>query len=91
MEDHKHHSHLFHSRSTCTTPAPPSQPSAQPAQPGPVPQLNWSHFKLEVSSKPDEDAEAHLLRKNNWMDTHAFPEGVKVQRFCLMLYTFLSV
>ena len=22
---------------------------------------------------------------NDWMDTHAFPEGVKVQHFCLML------
>ena len=21
----------------------------------------------------------------NWLDTHAFPEGVKVQRFCLTL------
>ena len=27
--------------------------------------------------------EVHLLRTNDWMDTHAFPEGVKVQRFCL--------
>ena len=27
--------------------------------------LNWSHFKPEFSGKPDEDAEAHLLRKND--------------------------
>ena len=29
--------------------------------------------------------EAHLLRTNDWMDTHAFSEDVKVQRFCLTL------
>ena len=34
-------------------------------------QLNWSHFKPEFSGIP-EDAEAHLLRMNDWMDTHAF-------------------
>ena len=47
-----------------------------------IPQLNWSHVRPEFSGKP-EDAEAHLLRMNDWMDTHAFPEGVKVQHFCL--------
>ena len=47
--------------------------------------MNWSHFKPEFAGKPNEDAEAHLLRTNDWMDTHAFQEGVKVQRFCLML------
>ena len=36
------------------------------------------------SGKP-EDAEAHLLRTNDWMDTHQFQEGDKVQRFCLPL------
>ena len=49
-----------------------------------IPQLNWSHFMPEFSGKP-EDAEAHLLRTNDWMDTHQFQEGVKVQRFCLTL------
>ena len=29
--------------------------------------------------------EAHFLRTNDWMDTHAFPEGIKVPRFCLTL------
>ena len=48
-------------------------------------QLNWSHFKPEYSGKPDKDVEAHLLRMNNWMDTHKFPDQVKVQRFCLTL------
>ena len=69
-------------------PAPPVQlpgPPAQPIQPAQMPQLNWSHFKPEFSGKPDEDAEAHLLRTNDWMETHAFPEGIKVQRFCLTL------
>ena len=27
--------------------------------------------------------EAHLHRTNDWMDTHAFPEGVEVQHFCV--------
>ena len=48
-------------------------------------QLNWSHFKPKFAGKPDEDAKAHLLRTNNWMDTHKFPDQVKVQRFCLTL------
>ena len=47
--------------------------------------LNWSHFKPKFSGKPDEDAEAHLLRTNNWMDTHIFQDDDKVQRFCLTL------
>ena len=47
-----------------------------------MPQLNWSHFKPEFTGKPDEDVEAHLLRTNNWMNTHVFPEGVKGQCFC---------
>ena len=44
--------------------------------------MNWSHFKPEFSDKPDEDAEANLLRTNDWMTTHDFPDAVKVQRFC---------
>ena len=75
-------------------PVPPSPPvptpqhsSAQPAQeiqPVHVPQLNWSHFKPEFAGKP-EDAEAHLFRMNDWMDMHAFQEGVNVQHSCLTL------
>ena len=64
---------------------PPAQPAVPPVQPRPMSQLNWSHFKPELAGKPDEDVEAHLLRTNDWMDTHAFPEGVKVQSFCLTL------
>ena len=50
-----------------------------------MPQLNWSHFKPKFADKLDEDVEAHLLRMNDWMDTHAFSEGVKVKQFCLTL------
>ena len=27
----------------------------------------------------------HLLRTNDWMETHTFPQEAKVQRFCLTL------
>ena len=47
--------------------------------------MNWSHFKQEFSGKPDEDVEVYLLRTNDWMTMHDFPEAVKVQRFCLTL------
>ena len=47
--------------------------------------LNWSNFKPEFSGKPDEDAEVHLLYSNDWMNAHPFVDGVKVQRFCLIL------
>ena len=48
-------------------------------------QLNWSYFKPEFAGKAEEDAEAHLLRTNDWMDTHNFPGDQKVRRFCLTL------
>ena len=47
--------------------------------------INWSNFKPEFSGKSDEDAEAHLLHLNDWMNAHFFVNGVKVQRFCLTL------
>ena len=50
-----------------------------------MPHLNWSHFKAEFSGKPEDDAEAHQLRTNDWIETHQFQEGVKVPRFCLTL------
>ena len=59
-------------------------PPAQSRQPAP-PMLNWSCFKPEFSGKPEEDAEVQLLRTNDWMEIHNFPEVVKVQRFCLIL------
>ena len=70
-------------------PQPALQPAPQPLPPQPGQQvhmyMNWSHFKPEYSGKPEEDVEAHLLRTNDWMNTHDFPDGVKVQRFCLTL------
>ena len=47
--------------------------------------INWSNFKPEFSGKPEEDAEAHLLCSNDWMNAHHFNNDVKVQRFCLKL------
>ena len=69
-----------------TQPAvPPAQPVVPLVQPGPMQQLNWSTLKPEFVGKPDEDTETHPFRTKYWIDTHAFPEGVKVQRFCLTL------
>ena len=64
-------------------PINPFLPNA-PIVPGapPRPQLNLSHFKSKYASKPDKDVEAHILRMNNWMNTHKFLDQVKVQRFC---------
>ena len=54
-------------------PAGPVVPQAPQAPQGhPFVHLNWSNFKPELSGKPDEDAEAHLLCTNDWMDTHHF-------------------
>ena len=47
--------------------------------------LNWSNFKPEFSGKPEEDAGAHLLWSNDWMEAHHFAAGIRVQRFCLTL------
>ena len=48
-------------------------------------QLNWSYFKPNFSGRTEEDAMAHLLKANDWMETHNFPEDTKVGRFCLTL------
>ena len=50
-----------------------------------MPPLNWPYLKPEFSWKSDEDAIAHLLRTNDWMDTHRFQDNDKAQRFCLTL------
>ena len=47
--------------------------------------FNWSNFKPEFSGKPEDDAEAHLLCSNDWMEAHHFEEGIRVQRCCLIL------
>ena len=56
-------------------PPDPFLPNAPmvPATP-PRPQLNLSHFMPKYASKPEEDEEAHLLRMNEWMDTHDFQD-----------------
>ena len=66
----------------------PNQPNQPPNLPDPMAnqqQLNWSYFKPEFVGKAEEDAEAHLLRTNDWMDTHIFPDDQKVRTFCLTL------
>ena len=69
-------------------PQNPGNPNPLPVQP-PIPiannQLNWSHFRPEFSGTPNEDAEVHFLRMEDWMTTHNFPEDQKVGRFCLTL------
>ena len=69
-------------------PQDPGNPNPIPVQP-PTPmannQLNWSHFRPEFSGTPHEDAETHLLRMEDWMTMHNFPEDQKVGRFCLTL------
>ena len=66
----------------------PNNPNPLPENP-PIPMannhLNWSHFKPDFSGKPEEDVEVHLLRTNDWMTTHNFPNDQKVRRFCLTL------
>ena len=44
-------------------------------------QLNWSYFNPEFSGNPEEDAEEYLLRTNDWIETHNFPDDQKVRRF----------
>ena len=53
-------------------PVIPPVPPMQPIQPIDVPQLNRLHFKPELTGKPDDDAKAHFLRTDGWMDTHVF-------------------
>ena len=69
-------------------PDQPNNPYPLPENP-PIPMannhLNWSHFKPDFSGKLEEDMEAHLLRTNDWMTTHDYPDDQKVRRFCLTL------
>ena len=69
----------------------PDQPNNSILLPGnlPIPtanqHLNCSHFKPDFPGKAEEDSEAHLLRTNDWMNTHDFPNDQKVRKFCLTL------
>ena len=67
------------------SPVQPVGPPASAAQPGQVPPVNWSNIKSEFAGNPDEEIKAHLLRANDWVDTHEFPEGIKVQKSDLNL------
>ena len=53
--------------------------------------VKWSNLKTKFLGKPEEDAEAHLLCTNNWMNAHHFHEDMKVQIFCLTLLWFQSI
>ena len=68
-------------------PDQPNNPNSLPELPVPMVnnQLNWSHFKPDFSGKPEEDMEVHLLKTNDWMTMHDFPNDQKVRRFCLTL------
>ena len=70
-------------------PPPPHNPflpnAPMAAEEPPRPQLHWSHFKPKYAGKLEEDAEVHLLRMNDWMDTHNFQDHMKVQRFCRLV------
>ena len=67
-------------------PNQPNQPQNNiPDQMASQQQLNCSYFKPEFAGKMEEDVEAHLLRTNDWMDTHNFPNDQKVRSFCLTL------
>ena len=53
--------------------------------------LNWSNFKPEFSGKPDEDAEAHLLHLNDWMNAHHFVDGVMLCKAIAILISFIYI
>ena len=76
---------MLHPLHPCRTAVPQAPQAPQAPQEQPFVHLNWSNFKPEFSGKPDEDAEAHLLCTNDWMDTSHFIDGVNVQRFSLTL------
>ena len=59
---------------------PPDLPEYPPAPMANPQQLNWSYFKPEFAGKPEEDVEAHLLRINDWMETHDFPDDTKSKK-----------
>ena len=47
--------------------------------------LTCQILNQNFQEKPEEDAEAHLLCSNDWMEVHHFDAGIRVQRFCLKL------
>ena len=67
------------------TPPPNPQDPMNPPEPPQPHQLNWSYFKPEFLGKTEEDAMAHLLKTNDWMEMHNFLDDTKIRRFCLTL------
>ena len=47
--------------------------------------LTGQTLSQNFQENTEEDAEAHLLCSNDWMEAHCFDEDIKVQRFCLTL------
>ena len=47
--------------------------------------MNLLYYKAEVSGRPEEDPETHLLRIVDWMDTHNFAADQRVRKFALTL------
>ena len=85
--------HSLLDKTTRQQPQQPQQPQQlqQPVIPSvpsiPVPPsamtMNWSYFKPEFSGQPEEDTETHIVRMIDWMETHNFAAGQRVQRFPL--------
>ena len=87
MEDHQHHNHPLPPQHPCishTTSYPTSTTCCPTSITRPNTTIVLVSFQTGICRKT-KDAEAHLLRTNDWMDTHASPEGVKVHRFYITL------
>ena len=78
-------------------PNPPNPPNQPPNQPNPVnPPPNTANpppnhpnppkTPPEFSGKAEEDAIMHLLKTNDWMETHNFPDDTKVKEILLNSY-----
>ena len=68
----------------CTTAAPPAQPVVPPVPPGPMPLLNWFHFKPEFLATRWRCRSTSSLDK--WLDGHpCISRRCKLQRFSLTL------
>ena len=76
--------HCSHTTSPCGATTSQQDQLIPPTEPGQgQAMLNWSYFKPKSSGNPEEDVEVYLLRTNDWMEAHNFPEAMTVQRFCL--------
>ena len=62
-----------------------SRTTTRPASTRPATTTAFTYKLVKFSGKPNEDAEAHCLHSNDWMNAHHFVDDVKVQWFCLAL------